>query len=161
MILIVHWKDVVGRDNLEMFVKVQRAIIFAERDGRSETDVFKKMKNREDDISFWRKKRYLMRFCGYEIIDSRSGMWTRHGWYKPYLDHENMRFMCTGAKEDRSYIELSAFLDWKDSLRADDMEPRPGEVEDMIDEINAAHSVRKGATRQDYLDGFIREETVA
>ena len=160
MTQIVHWKNIVGEDNLDTFTKMQKAIIFAERSGQTEADVFAKMKDREDDIAMWKEKRSLMRFCGYDAHGKRIG------WYKAYLDGGELKFKTT-AHEGRVYVSLSKFLDMK-RLRQQDADEADyyGETQKIIKELSQGRPTNGDRRQKQYhvkhradadLDGFIPE----
>ena len=160
MTQIVHWKNIVGEDNLDTFTKMQKAIIFAERSGQTEADVFVKMKDREDNVEMWKTKRKLMRFCGYDNKGKKVG------WFKAVLDGNELKFLTT-AHEGRVYITLSSFLDMKRERQQDaDEADYYGETQKLIKDL--AHTKPTNGTgqktcrvtpkRRADLDGFTHEE---
>lgn len=160
MTQIVHWKNIVGEDNLDTFTKMQKAIIFAERNNQSEIDVFAKMKDREDDIEMWKTKRRLMRFCGYDGDNKKLG------WFKAYIDGDEFKFMTT-AEPGRVYISLSDFMDMKRQRQQDaDEADYYGETQKLIKDLARAKPTN-GTGRKTYkvtqkpradLNGFTHEE---
>jgi len=160
MTQIVHWKNIVGEDNLDTFTKMQKAIIFAERSGQTEADVFAKMKDREDDIEMWKTKRRLMRFCGYD------GQNKHVGWHKGYLDGAELKFMST-APDGRIYIPLPKFMEMKHQRQQDaDEADYYGETQKLIKDLARAKPTN-GTGRKTYkvtqkpradLNGFTHEE---
>ena len=150
MTQIVHWKNIVGEDNLDTFTKMQKAIIFAERSGQTEADVFAKMKDRQDDIEMWKTKRRLMRFCGY------AGMGKHVGWYRAYIDGNELKFMTT-AGSDRVYISLSKFMDMKRQQQQEaDEADYYGETQKLIKDLTGI-KMKKADNKPD-MDGFIPED---
>ena len=156
---IVHWRDIVGEDNLDTFIKIQKAVTFAERSGQTETDVFARMKDREDDIEMWKSKRRLMRVCGYDTQGKRVG------WYKAYIDGGELKIKTT-APEGRVYIPLSDYLDMK-RLRQQDADEADyyGETQKLIKDLAQSKPTNGDGRRKNYhvkprvdLDGFTREE---
>jgi len=159
MTQIVHWKEIVSDDNLDTFAKIQKAIIFAERNGQTELDVFAKMKDREDDIEMWKNKRRLMRHCGYD------GQGRKCGWLKAYFEGNELKFLTT-AHEGRVYITLSSFLDMKRERQQDaDEADYYGETQKLIKDLAHAKPINGDGRRKHYpvrqradLDGFTHEE---
>jgi len=159
MTQIVHWKNIVGEDNLDTFTKMQKAIIFAERSGQTEADVFVKMKDREDNVEMWKTKRKLMRFCGYDNKGEKVG------WFKAVLDGNELKFLTT-AHEGRVYITLSSFLDMKRERQQDaDKADYYGETQKLIKDLAHAKPINGDGRRKHYpvrqradLDGFTHEE---
>jgi len=160
MTQIIHWKGIVGEENIDTFTKIQKAIIFAERNRQTENDVFAKMKDREDDIEMWKTKRRLMRFCGYDGDNKKLG------WYRGYIDGNELKFSTT-ATPDRKYISLPHFLDMKKQLQQDaDEADYYGETQKLIKDL-ARTKPTNGTGRKTYkvtqkpradLDGFTHEE---
>ena len=160
MTQIVRWKEIVGEENIDTFTKIQKAILYAERNGQTENDVFAKMKDRQDDIDMWRTKRRLMRFCGY------GGMGKHVGWYSAYIDGNELKFKST-APENRTYIPLSKYLDLKQKWQQEaDEADYYGETQKLIKDL--AHNKPTNGTgqktcrvtpkRRADLDGFTHEE---
>jgi len=107
---IVHWRDVVGEKNIDDFIKIEKAVIFASRTGISDPVAYVRKKLNSDEIfEMWQAKRYLMRKCGYEV-NNKIVKW--HGWYDSYLDRDELKFKTT-APPGREYISLNSFLEFK------------------------------------------------
>jgi len=110
MTYIVHWKDVVGKEHLETFIKVERAIIAAQRmQIQDPVEVVRKKLNDDEAMEMWAEKRRYMRKCGYEV-NNKIVKW--HGWYDSYLDRDELKFKTT-APPGREYISLNSFLGFK------------------------------------------------
>lgn len=121
MINLVYWKDVVGKKFLEEFVKATKGIILARKNDQPESVVLNKLSLEGQDK--YRMKRNQMRKCGYEgKKDTSNILW--HGWYSSYIENGELRFLCTVPKEERKYIALPTFLEWK----------KMGNIEDDIDQ---------------------------
>ncbi len=158
MTQIVRWQEIVGEDNLDTFVKIQKAIVYAERVGQTEDDVFAKMKDRQEDIEMWKTKRRLMRFCGYDGDNKKLG------WYRAYIDGNELKFSTT-ATPDRVYISLPHFLDMKRLQQDADEADYYGETQKLIKDLAHAKPINGDGRRKHYpvrqradLDGFTHEE---
>jgi len=110
MTYIVHWKDVVGKEHLETFIKVERAIIAAQRmQIQDPVEVVRKKLNDDEAMEMWAEKRRYMRKCGYEV-DGKIIRWL--GWYTSYLESGEVKFKTT-ADRNRKYISMNEFLEFK------------------------------------------------
>jgi len=119
MINIVHWKDVVGKNNIEKFISIQIGVTLAcqknPNSDRAELEALKKAissgKITEDDVEMWHKKRHSMRVCGYEKYDSKSIYW--HGWSSPKIVNGELQFVInTTQKYPESHIEFITMNEW-------------------------------------------------
>lgn len=120
MINVVHWRDIVGKEFLDEFTKISRSIAIAQENEKSPSIVIDKLN--ADVREKYQMKHDLMRKCGYEDRkDPSPVIW--HGWRSPYRDGQEVKFWCTAPREERKYIALTTFLEWK----------RMGNIGDEID----------------------------
>lgn len=132
VVRIVNWRDVVGKDFLDEFDRITRNIMGAEANNLPPESAWRKVSI--EARKEYRTKRDVMRFCGYE--ETRFG-WRRHGWYTPYLWRNELRFTCTAEAKDRQYIQLGAFISWKNYNIID-------RIEDILEEFEAEPDVAGG-----------------
>jgi hypothetical protein len=138
MTKMVHWKNIVGKEFLEEFIKTTRSIVIADKNNQPASVVLNKLPSDVQDK--YDMKRNQMRKCGYEDRkDVSTTLW--HGWYLAYLDGNEVKFHCTAMKEDREYIELTTFLEWK----------RMGNVDEEIDRYYEAQKTIKKVANSDYF----------
>lgn len=134
MINVVHWKDVVGKEFLPEFIKIMRAIIAVEMKDPPESASVVLNKLSDETRENYKTKRALMRKCGYlDRKDPSPYIW--HGWYRPYFDRDEVKFLCTAPKEERRYIALPTFLEWKRVGNIDDEMDRYYETQDLIQKV--------------------------
>ncbi|MCX8022784.1 MAG: hypothetical protein N2745_08440 [Syntrophorhabdaceae bacterium] len=159
IVKIVHWKDIVGKENLESFMRIEKAIIMAERNNLDVQEVFRRLKDREGELEMWKQKRFLMRYCGYDEEHRR------YGWYLSYLDRGEVKFKTT-APPDREYITLTEFLDYRDHILAEAMlsgDSIMTEMKNMLDSFRDNFGARYddvpiGAVDIDDEDGYFIAE---
>lgn len=117
MIYIVHWRDVVGKDNLTKFKNIQIGVTLACQKNpfseKAQAEALKKAmqggKINDADIEMWEKKRYAIKRCGYEL-DGRSIKW--HGWYMPVVEGGELYFRGTADPLKRQFISMNQYLEW-------------------------------------------------
>lgn len=97
MTYIVHWKDVVEKNfgSLERF----KGIIL---DGVNKLS--------QEEKSLYDKTRWFMRRCGYE--ERGKEIIRTHGWFTPYYEDGELKFMCTADKTDRTLITLPQYMEY-------------------------------------------------
>lgn len=97
MIYIVHWKDIVQKHfgSVDTFIN----IVLNGIKGLS-----------PDDKSKYEKTRWFMRRCGYE--ERGKDIVRTHGWFSPYYDNGELRFMCSADQPDRMLITLPQYMDY-------------------------------------------------
>jgi hypothetical protein len=123
MIRIVRWTEIVGRDFLEMFTKIEKMIVSQQKDGIPTDMIMKNLRNNknigEDNVERWEEKRRQIRFCGYEVENKLS---YPTGWYEPTIAGNELKFMLkTRVPEPlMDYITLDAFKADKEVLDKED-----------------------------------------
>ncbi len=134
MIKIVHWKEIVGQEFLDKFVKISRDLYFAAKKGRYEEEL---KKIADADLELFRKKHSFMRHCGYEIKDR---FYHERGWFGfPIVEGKEIKFRYSADREQAvEYISLPAFLNLKRNLEQDSVENeyyQKAEPEELIEKV--------------------------
>jgi len=154
---VVHWKDIVGQENLEMFIRIERAILKAQQiQSQDCVAAVKKTLNDDEAMEMWAEKRRYMRKCGYEV-DGKIIRWL--GWYTSYLEGGEIKFKTT-APPDRKYITLKAFLDFRQKLEHNAIEDAYYDKQEktgMTSIKRAIEDIKKHSSIE-YDDVFVREE---
>jgi hypothetical protein len=157
-VYMVRWQDVVGKDNLDKFTAMQKGVTYAEQKNISEEEALSKALKggmSEEDIQMWRKKRQMLRHCGYELDDKITRI---HGWYRAKLNSNGQLvwYMDTTTRNPKPFIEyisMQAWLDWYKGYDVTDT--KVYNVQSVIN--RTTREISKPKERADIDDVFVEE----
>lgn len=157
-IYMVRWQDVVGKDNLDKFVAIQKGVLLSAQKGIDEADALSKAVKggmSEDDIQMWRNKRQMLRHSGYELDGKITII---HGWYRAKLNSNGQLvwYMDTTTRNPKPFIEyisMQAWLDWYKGYDVTD--EKVYNVQSVIN--RTTREISKPKARADIDDVFVKE----
>jgi len=161
---LVKWRDVIGGDFLDTFIKIEKSHYFDHIKGIPFEQTKKELliKVSVEDFDLWVKKRYAMKCCGVEE-DGRIQRW--HGYYGyPRLINNELKFSHTVPHEPFKieYISLSEFINMRQGLEQDNAEAEYYGIQKTVSDISehVDIKVKQEHKRKDLWDDdpdFIKE----
>jgi hypothetical protein len=127
MIYLADWKEIVGEAFMSTFIRIEQRLRFAkDEDPWKRGDNAKDPKITNEEKEEWKKKRRLMRFCGYET-NPEDGKWDskrKRGWIgSPRFPSEGVLvFGYFGIQREMTVVSLGKFLDMKRAFEAAEQE---------------------------------------
>lgn len=127
---IVRWQEVVGKDYLNEFERISKAIVFSRvKDPvTGPQTVLNKLK--DDERERYDVKRDQLRRCGYE---EDGKILRNHGWYSAFLDNGILKFTTTA--KDRNYISMNKYIEWKRGMSIEEDQKRYYAVRPVVKRV--------------------------
>jgi hypothetical protein len=114
-------------------MSIQKGICIAKLKGMDEEEALKRANLSQDDFDMWQQKRFFIGKCGFEL-DDKITRW--HGWYKSYLEGNEVKFMTTAPAEKRNYIPLDAWLNWLKEAEQESIEDEYYNTAGMVNKVS-------------------------